>query len=350
MRFTSCILLLQALLLANTAQAQSNNSTNNGTNALTQCQQSIVQQLTNIFENSVKYFPWDYCENIGDGRGYTCGIVGFTTGTHDALQVISAYAAQLNSSTPNPFGPYMSRLIQLNQSTIDGSTSGLDGFCNVWSTTARSDQLFRTVQVDMVNQLYYNPAMAYAARNGLQFELSKGQMYDAAIQHGTALSEADSLPSMIDRTTASFKSGPNSVPGGLSEVDWLTAFMNVRIETLQNPAYKPSQAGWSQSIYRVKSYQYALSQGSVHFNDSLTALDNDGNTVSIGCDLTLWNYVGPPLPIQTPKKGILIGVLIGVGVLVLLIVTFCIIKRRLVAEWVSELSYRSKRAISRMSR
>jgi chitosanase len=47
------------------------------------CQKSIVFQTTNIFENSQLHFAFDYCENIKDGRGYTSGIIGFTTGTHD---------------------------------------------------------------------------------------------------------------------------------------------------------------------------------------------------------------------------------------------------------------------------
>ena len=52
-----------------------------------------VFALVSSAENSTTDYTgqYAYIEDIGDGRGYTAGIIGFTTGTGDLLDVINRY-------------------------------------------------------------------------------------------------------------------------------------------------------------------------------------------------------------------------------------------------------------------
>ncbi|WP_279581755.1 chitosanase [Fodinicola feengrottensis] len=54
----------------------------------------IAMQLVSSAENSSLDWraQYGYIEDIGDGRGYTGGIIGFTSGTGDMLRVVERYA------------------------------------------------------------------------------------------------------------------------------------------------------------------------------------------------------------------------------------------------------------------
>ncbi|TPX31141.1 chitosanase [Synchytrium microbalum] len=282
------------------------------------CQKSIVQSLTNIFENSDTNFHFDYCENINDGRGYTAGIVGFTTATHDAFSVVTNYT---KLQPNNQLNPYYSTLQALNVSG-SSSTSGLSGFCDAWAASC-NDTIFRQVQVNTTDYMYFDPSQALGMAVGLVFPLSYGQMYDAAIQHGLE-SDPDSLPSMIAKTQSTMISNgyAPTVAAGADEIVWMTTFMNTRIYTLTHASTAATRNVWSQSITRVKSYQYAASQGSWSFEASLNALDNDGKVVTLNCDPELWTRFVPTYRAEseTPKIATIVGIIVAIfiGLLVVL--------------------------------
>src|SRR5439155_21505160 len=54
----------------------------------------IAMQLVSSAENSSLNWraQFKYIEDIHDGRGYTAGIIGFCTGTHDLLELVQLYA------------------------------------------------------------------------------------------------------------------------------------------------------------------------------------------------------------------------------------------------------------------
>ncbi|KAJ3045734.1 hypothetical protein HDV00_007860 [Rhizophlyctis rosea] len=290
--------------------------------ALNDCQRSIVEQLTNVYESSNLWFPFDSCENINDGRGYTAGIVGFTTGTHDAYGVINSYYNKQNHG--NEFDPYMDRLRQLNASDSNaGSTSGLDGFCQAWYA-ACNNTAFLQAQVEFATQTYYLPSQNYADNLGLTSAVGRGQMYDAAIQHGIG-SDPDSLNSLIARTQAAMTSNnqPPSPSQGASEQDWMNQFFQIRITDLCNPSDKSTKKAWCQSTSRVKSYQYLASQ-SFNFTgseDSVSALDNDGKPLKVACNLLLNStYIPGPYPGSGGmSKGTIAGIVIGVILVLILL-------------------------------
>ncbi|MEU3356489.1 chitosanase, partial [Streptomyces sp. NPDC037389] len=54
----------------------------------------IAMQLVSSAENSTLDWKaqYRYIEDIGDGRGYTAGIIGFCSGTGDMLDLVESYA------------------------------------------------------------------------------------------------------------------------------------------------------------------------------------------------------------------------------------------------------------------
>jgi chitosanase len=64
-------------------------------------------------------------------------------------------------------------------------TSGLDGFIEAVQALG-GDPIFRQVQDSAMDSLYYNPSQRASAALGLRLPLSKAQLYDAWVQHGSA--------------------------------------------------------------------------------------------------------------------------------------------------------------------
>ncbi|KAJ3162657.1 hypothetical protein HDU86_003630 [Geranomyces michiganensis] len=239
----------------------------------------MVQQLTNTFENSQLNFAFDYCSDINDGRGYTLGVVGFTTSTRDGYDVINTYVNSGNYS--QEFDPYLATLQRLN-STQDASTKGLSGFCDAWYA-ACSNPTFRAVQLAKADALYYYPSQNISDTLQLTLPAARGQLYDAAIQHGIE-ADPDSMPSMVARVPRT--------PGQTDDA-WLQAFMAERKRTLCNPSTPATQKAWCASVTRVNSYQHLATLGQTNFADSFTPLNNDGKEIDIKCDLSLWSTYIP---------------------------------------------------------
>ncbi|KAJ3150744.1 hypothetical protein HK101_001945 [Irineochytrium annulatum] len=300
---------------------------------------------TNIYENSQRQFAFDFCEDVNDGRGYTSGIVGFTTGTRDAYLVIDNYIQNLPDEAPNPitssitttvpvntatdvpsatviataannttsnstldtptsssnpFTPYLQKLQDLDNNP-SGDVSSLQGYCHAWWQSCH-DPLFRTTQLNVSDAVYYAPSQLLATKLGLELPVSRGQLYDATVQHGLG-TDQDSVNGIIQRVAANFSSIglPTSPAEGAIELVWLQQFFQERINTLKHSHDKSTSQAWAQSTYRVKSYMYMVANGSGPFFDQTAeALDNDGKSIDFTCDLSIYtNYT----PSAEPGKG-----------------------------------------------
>lgn len=247
--------------------------------SLTTCQKQLIFEATNTYENSQIDPLYSYCENLDDGRGFTCGIVGFTTGTHDAYQVILQYNKA--SGSTGEFKDYLTALRTLDSKEQTGSVKGLKGFCKVWEGAA-TNPVFRQVQEDARDTMYFKPSQGFADNLGLDLPLTRGQLYDAAIQHGIG-EDYDSLDAMVARATAAAGGSPSSVPP-VDELTWLDKFLTVREDTLCHPENKETQKEWCESVTRVKSYRHALDSGKTGmFEETLEILDNDGKSLTLTC-------------------------------------------------------------------
>src|SRR2546429_1011578 len=61
--------------------------------ALTTTQRRVADELVSVFENGTTEPRYDYVEDLHDGRGYTCGKIGFTTSSTEVRDVVEAYVA-----------------------------------------------------------------------------------------------------------------------------------------------------------------------------------------------------------------------------------------------------------------
>src|SRR6185312_8292289 len=73
----------------------------------------IAMQLVSSNENSSLDWKaqYKYIEDIGDGRGYTAGIIGFCSGTGDMLELVQHYT---DLEPGNALAAYLPALEQVN--------------------------------------------------------------------------------------------------------------------------------------------------------------------------------------------------------------------------------------------
>jgi chitosanase len=177
----------------------------------------IAAQITSTFENATVEIQYDYVENIGDGRGITAGRAGFTSATGDLLLLVRRYT---DRSPENPLAQYIPDLEAVNGTD---SENGLDGFAEDWVTAAQ-DPAQRALQDDLVDELYFEPAMTMAAGAGIRTPLGQAIIWDTMIQHGGG--GQNGTEAIIAETEA------DQGPVGADEPAWLEAFLDVRLRHL----------------------------------------------------------------------------------------------------------------------
>jgi chitosanase len=139
----------------------------------------VAMRLVSSAENSSLDWraQYGYIEDIGDGRGYTGGIIGFCSGTGDMLELVQAYTAAVPG---NALAAYLPALRSVNGTS---SHTGLDpGFTAAWRTAA-ADARFQRAQDAERDRVYFNPSVAQAKADGLR-ALGQFAYYDAIVMHG----------------------------------------------------------------------------------------------------------------------------------------------------------------------
>ncbi|QRX96605.1 chitosanase [Streptomyces noursei] len=179
----------------------------------------IAMQLVSSAENSSLDWKaqYAYIEDIGDGRGYTGGIIGFTSGTHDMLELVELYTKR---KPDNVLAPYLPAL-----RTVDGSDSheGLDpNYPKDWRKAAQ-DPVFRKAQDDERDRVYFNPAVEQGKADGLGV-LGQFAYYDAIVMHGDG-DDSTSFSNIRKRALA--KAEPPTRGG--DEKTYLGAFLDARV-------------------------------------------------------------------------------------------------------------------------
>ncbi|MFJ6573298.1 chitosanase [Streptomyces sp. NPDC091292] len=179
----------------------------------------IAMKLVSSAENSSLDWKaqYKYIEDIGDGRGYTAGIIGFCSGTGDMLDLVELYAQRKPGNVLQKYLPALRN--------VDGTDShaGLDpNFTKDWAKAAQ-DTVFQQAQNDERDRVYFNPSVSQgkADRVGV---LGQFTYYDAIVMHGDG---GDSTSFSNIRKRALGKAKPPSQGG--SEVTWLNAFLDARV-------------------------------------------------------------------------------------------------------------------------
>ncbi|KUN19204.1 chitosanase [Streptomyces antibioticus] len=178
----------------------------------------LAQQIVASAENSTLDWrtAYAYIEDIGDGQGYTAGIIGFCTGTHDLLTLVERYT---KDHPDNGLARYLPALRE-----VDGTDSheGLDpGFTAAWKAEAKVEA-FREAQDAERDRVYFDPAVRLAKLDGLG-ALGQFIYYDAMVFHGPG-ANATSFYGL--RENARKKAALPSEGG--SETAYLNAFLDVR--------------------------------------------------------------------------------------------------------------------------
>ncbi|MDN3027326.1 chitosanase [Streptomyces sp. S.PB5] len=179
----------------------------------------IAMQLVSSAENSSLDWKaqYKYIEDIGDGRGYTAGIIGFCSGTGDMLDLVELYADRRPGNVLAPYLPALRR--------VDGTDShaGLDpDFPADWRRAAQ-DAEFRRAQDDERDRVYFNPAVRQGKADGLRV-LGQFAYYDAIVMHGDG---TDPTSFRNIRRRALNRARPPAQGG--DEVTYLHAFLDARV-------------------------------------------------------------------------------------------------------------------------
>lgn len=209
---------------------------------MTADQKHRCEQYTSIFENDTTDLQYAYVEDIHDGRGYTSGRAGFTTGTGDAVEVVKKYTALKKTNPLAKFVPELEKLAKAES----GSVANLAGYAAAWKEAA-ADPDFRKVQDDVSDEMYYKPAMKEATAAGVKTALGMCAFYDTIIQHGGG-DDPDSLSAIVKATKTAM--GGKGVTG-TDEHDWVTHFLAARRHDLTNPHNAETQKEWAGSVDRV---------------------------------------------------------------------------------------------------
>lgn len=183
----------------------------------------IAMQLVSSAENSsldwksqYGYIEYNVERNAKENRGYTAGIIGFTSRTHDMLELVEHYE---KAAPGNALSPYLAAL-----KSVDGTSSrkGLGKpFERAWKEAAK-DPKFREAQDHERDRVYFDPAVDQAQADGVH-ELGQFIYYDAIVMHGPG-DDANSFGGI--RATA-MKKAKTPAQGG-DETAYLNAFLDAR--------------------------------------------------------------------------------------------------------------------------
>lgn len=212
---------------------------------LTALQRKKAETLTSIWENSSPVLQYGYCEDIDDGRGYTSGRAGFCSGTADAVLVVRCLVKKDPNSRLAKYVPALTALEKkfLENFEAQASTATLDNvgdYCDDWSKS--EGDAFRACQDEVVNTVYFEPAIAEAKKHGMTSALTIAELYDASINHG--IDEVQALIAKIPATKT-------------TEPEWLHEFLVLRLKKLQ------ADPTWAEAVDRIATYEKLLRAGNL---------------------------------------------------------------------------------------
>jgi chitosanase len=189
-------------------------------------EKEIAMELVSSAENSTLDWraQYRYLQDIHDGRGYTGGIIGFTSGTGDMLHLVKNYARVAPDAPLTRFVPALKK--------VNGTAShaGLGHpFERAW-VKAAADPAFQRVQDHLRDAVYFDPAVRTAKRDGLG-ALGQFVYYDAYVVHGPG-PDADSFGGI---RRAAMRNARTPARGG-SVTTYLKAFFAARIVVMRKEA------------------------------------------------------------------------------------------------------------------
>jgi chitosanase len=184
---------------------------------------AIAMQLVCSAENSALawrdqygYIAYNVEHDANENRGYTGGIIGFTSRTDDMLSLIRYYQKKVPD---NPLTAFLPALEKVNGTA---SRTGLGRpFIQAWKAAAK-DRKFQKAQDHKRDRCYFIPAVRRAEADGLR-DLGQFIYYDALVMHGPG-NDTRSFGGI--RKAAMSKATPPAKGG--DEAGYLNAFLDAR--------------------------------------------------------------------------------------------------------------------------
>jgi len=242
-----------------TTETSTNDTRNDNSEelVLTKEQRLVADQFVSVFENSTTALQYGYAKNIGDGRGITAGRAGFTSATGDMMILIKDYLKIKSDAKLKKYLPELARLNELRygekkDKEASASTKNLRGLVGDWKEASK-DENFRKVQDEVVDKLYYNPALKYAKELGLTYPLGVLALYDAIIVHGEGGEYG--LKKLISQTNESFDT--KSPKEGTDEMQWLKKFNEIRKDNYKKEG-RDDDARINELLEMIKTGKYDL--------------------------------------------------------------------------------------------
>ncbi|HAT54708.1 MAG TPA: chitosanase [Lactobacillus sp.] len=227
-RFVTLIALLSALFITLSACAKPKKAATAQT-IRTDKLRATTFALVASAENSTLRFDhqYRYIEDIGDGRGYTGGIIGFTSGTGDMLKVVQEYVRLRPKH--NALKRYLPALKRVNGTA---SHKGLgQQFEIAWRKAGQTHQMIHA-QNTVLDHQYLNVALRYAKKDHLR-PLGQYIYYDALVVHGPG--SAHDKTSFQGIRKRALKRAKTPAKGG-KESTYLNAFLKARTPVMKSEA------------------------------------------------------------------------------------------------------------------
>ncbi|WP_330241390.1 chitosanase [Streptomyces sp. NBC_00525] len=248
-------LLLSVAVLAGCTPAGDAWGKGSGAGLADPVKKDIAMRLVASAENSTLDWKgqYKYIEDIGDGRGYTGGIIGFCSGTGDMLRVVERYARSRPGNALERFLPALRKV-----KGSDAHTGLGNPFTRAWATAA-GDARFRAAQDAERDDSYFDPAVRRARQDGLG-TLGQFVYYDAYVMHGEA--DADGTTGFRTIRSRALADARPPAQGG-DERAYLDAFLDSRVAAIRE---EPSHSDTS----RVETAQRVfLRQGNLDLDPPL---------------------------------------------------------------------------------
>lgn len=190
----------------------------------------MALEITSTAENSTKDWTtaYRYIEDISDGRGYTAGIVGWTSGPGDMLVLVQYYSSIAPGNILEQYIPELQQITAAPENQWTSlSHSLLDPTFTVdWMSAADNDPLFRKAQRDERDRMYWNPALTEAQTDNVG-PLGLAIYYDISVNHGQG-NDPESFQGILAQ--ARNEAVPPSLGG--DEGIWLTKVTDLRAAVL----------------------------------------------------------------------------------------------------------------------